>query len=401
MKNKIKIAMVVAETAPIPDVHGGGAERLVTMLINQNEVNQRVNFIVASKYDKQAKELSNKYKLTKFIYVQNNRFVVKIFNFFVRIINLRFNKKLKKHGYYDVIANKIDSDCDIIIDQNGYCNEIGFLSDRFGKKRILAHIHWMVNPSQRHIEDCYGGVIGVSYFITNYWLENSKKNSVEGLTVYSAVDEKRFLTKSNDESCSSILNKYRILETDFVFVYCGRLHAQKGVKELIQAFIQLNLDNCKLLIVGGSYLKNSSKTDYETEIRKLAEKHKNIIFTGFVNNEELCPIYNIADVQVIPTLTEEAAGLVAIEGLYCGLPIIATKSGGLPEYLDDQCSIIVDKGINVVNNLASAMKLLYVNGEKREKMSRAAFSRAKLYTQEKFYNDFVDTVEHYMKTKGF
>ena len=45
---KNKIALVAASTAPIPDVLGGGAERLVTMLIEQNEIDNKVEFIVFS-----------------------------------------------------------------------------------------------------------------------------------------------------------------------------------------------------------------------------------------------------------------------------------------------------------------------------------------------------------------
>ena len=400
MVNKIKIALVVAETAPIPDILGGGAERLVTMLIDQNEIEKKVQFVVTSKYNKKAKKLASKYKHTIFIYIRNKSPLTKIYNVLIRSMNKFLNANFKKHGYYDVIAKKLDSDCDILIDENGYCEEVGFLSESFGNEKIIAHIHWMVNPIAKNIDSFYGGVIGVSNYITNYWAQHSNCSGIERMTVYSAVDENRFLKDTSIENKLKLRNKYNINCEDFVYIYCGRLLEQKGVRELIEAFIKSDLANSKLIIIGGGNLKDTSVSEYEKGLHTLANKNENIIFTGYIDNENLSPLYGLADAQVIPTLVEEAAGLVAIEGMYSCLPIIATKSGGLQEYLDDKCSIMVEKDYDVVNNLSEAMKFLYFNREITKKMSVAARNRANNFTQKKYYNDFIENIEKYIRKKG-
>lgn len=399
MRNKIKIALVVAETAPVPDVLGGGAERLVTMLIDQNEVENRVKFIVTSKYNTRAKELATGYENTSFVFLKNKKPFDKICNALSQSMNKLFGKNYRKHGYYNVIAKKIDSDCDVLIDQNGYCKEVGFLCERFGTDRILAHIHWQVNPIDRGIDSFYGGVIGVSNYITDYWIQHSNRSKIEGMTVYSAVDQTRFSKKLSTDNILEYRQKYHINPEDFVYIYCGRLHEQKGARELIKAYMNLNLTDSKLLIVGGSHLKNASICKYEAELHAIASTNKNIVFTGYIDNENLLPLYSLSNVQVIPTLVEEAAGLVAIEGLYSGLPIIATKSGGLPEYLDDNCSIIVEKDYNLVDNLTDAMRNLYSDREMTQKMSMAARKRAEKFTQKKYYDDFIDCIEEYIRKK--
>lgn len=395
MNTKLKIALVVSETGPIPDVLGGGAERLVTMLINQNEIEDKAHFIVVSTYNKLAKKKSKKYKNTQFIYIRNINPFVKCYNLFSVLLSKITKSYIKKRGYYDVAAKKLNDKCDIVIDENGYTKEFDFFVKRYKIDQILAHIHWKVNPHEKQIDQFYGGAIGVSQFITKYWMDNSDNKITEGMVVYSAVDEKRFNNDFSEETLNNLRKKYSISKHDIVFLYCGRLHRQKGIAELVKAFNKLDAPNAKLLIVGGNILKDSKFNDFETRIHDLAKGNDRIVFTGYVNNEVLKYYYRVANVQIIPTITEEAAGLVAIEGMLSGLPIIACRSGGLPEYLDEKCSIIVEKNSDLVDNIRNAMEILYNSSNLREKMSYYAKEHAKNYTQKKFYNDFVDTIRSY------
>lgn len=69
-------------------------------------------------------------------------------------------------------------------------------------------------------------------------------------------------------------------------------------------------------------------------IRRLAESMKDrILFTGYINNEELPYMYNLANVAVLLSIWDEPAGLTMIEALSCGIPFISTYSGGIPEYI--------------------------------------------------------------------
>ena len=71
-----------------------------------------------------------------------------------------------------------------------------------------------------------------------------------------------------------------------------------------------------------------------------------VIHVGYINNDELYKYYQIADMQAVPSMWEEAAGLVAIEGMASGLPLVVTRSGGMVEYVDEKCALTVDKEKN-------------------------------------------------------
>ena len=75
-------------------------------------------------------------------------------------------------------------------------------------------------------------------------------------------------------------------------------------------------------------------------------------FTGYIENQKLYRYYQSADIQVIPSLWEEAAGLIAIEGMLSGLPLIITKSGGMIEYAPSNVAVWIDRD-NIIPKLQS------------------------------------------------
>ena len=91
----------------------------------------------------------------------------------------------------------------------------------------------------------------------------------------------------------------------------------------------------------------------------------------------------------MPTLVQEAAGLVAIEAMACGRPVLATRSGGLPEYLAGSQAVLVALHRDVPGQLAFAIEMLRDHPELRAEMGRAGAQAAKRFSVEAFYNDFV------------
>lgn len=113
-----------------------------------------------------------------------------------------------------------------------------------------------------------------------------------------------------------------------VVLFVGRLVERKGVQYLIEAMEGLN---AKLVIVG--------KGTYEEELRKKAEHFgSQIVFLGPRTHEELKYIYPSADVLCVPSVQEkdgvvEGFGLVTIEAMASGLPVIGSNSGGIKEVI--------------------------------------------------------------------
>lgn len=92
-----------------------------------------------------------------------------------------------------------------------------------------------------------------------------------------------------------IKEKYN-LDSDEYILFLARLVPEKGVHYLINAFNNIKTEK-KLVIAGGS----SHSSDYELEIRKQAAGNKNIIFTGFVRDQELAELYSNAYFYVLPS----------------------------------------------------------------------------------------------------
>ena len=126
--------------------------------------------------------------------------------------------------------------------------------------------------------------------------------------------------------------KLGLTPTDEVVVYVGRFDPRKGIETLVRAcgLIRENTPNLKLVIVGGS---DSEKSDGQERqrIEQLVQElglAEQTIFAGRVGHDRLPLYYTAADVCVIPS-HYEPFGLVAIEAMACGTPVVASDVGGL------------------------------------------------------------------------
>ncbi len=100
-------------------------------------------------------------------------------------------------------------------------------------------------------------------------------------------------------------------------------------------------------------------------------------------------MYKIADFAVLPSVWDDSAPLTVIEALTCGLPLITTNSGGIPEYATKDSSIILDRYDNLVDNLAKNIDELLLNDKKRQDMKKAAINASKKLTINEYYNNLI------------
>lgn len=120
-----------------------------------------------------------------------------------------------------------------------------------------------------------------------------------------------------------------------VVLFVGRLAEKKGVSYAIEAMRQVN--NAILVIAGDGPLK--SKLQRQAE-RVQQESGSTILFLGAKTHEELKGIYASADLFVMPSITakdgdKEGFGLVILEAFASGLPIVASRSGGITDIVKD------------------------------------------------------------------
>ena len=383
------------EVYPVPAVKGGAIEELVTILIEQNEIEKKAEFLVFSMDNEEAKEKARTYQHTKIVYLPKTTLADRLVNRILRYSNrLIKGKTLIDIAYYRKVFKYLkEHPVDAIVAEGGLYHELRRFAEEFGKDKLYLHIHHHL-LCEPYIDYLYGNVIGISEFITKEWMRTTEDKDVHPYTVYNCVNEEKFNQRITKEEREKLRASFGFTEEDTVVMYCGRILEVKGARELVQAVLNSKDSHIKLLMIGSAISGGNTATPYVEEVKQLVAQAENRIkFTGYIDNKELYRYYQSADLQVIPSLWEEAAGLIAIEGMLSGLPLIVTKSGGMIEYATDDVAIWVDRE-DIVANLEREIKELAGNEEKRSKMREASLERAKAFPKSRFYKEFIEVFEH-------
>ena len=149
----------------------------------------------------------------------------------------------------------------------------------------------------------------------------------------------------------------------------------------------------KLLVIGAdAYGAKQRTTKYIQKLQDEALKIQDSIkFTGFIDYQEVPFYLKMADIAVVPSMWEEPFGLTVVEAMAAGLPLITTRSGGIPEICEGVATIVNRE--NIVNNLANAIFDLYNYPEKRQAMAKASLERSKLFDKETYAKNFFAAIE--------
>jgi glycogen(starch) synthase len=155
-------------------------------------------------------------------------------------------------------------------------------------------------------------------------------------------------------------------------VFVGRLAPQKGVRTLVEAARLLKTPGVKVLLVGDG----PQRSMLEREVRRLGVGDVVHLF-GFVSHDRVPTVLTHADLLVLPSLYEEL-GTILLEAMWVGLPIVASRTGGIPDVIDDGVN-----GLLVVPGdpgaLARAIDRLLAEPDLARRLGEAARERARDY----------------------
>lgn len=161
-----------------------------------------------------------------------------------------------------------------------------------------------------------------------------------------------------------------------VLLFVGRIEPLKGINVLIRAAAQLE-GRFQLLVVGG----DAKDARRKGELRRLAKEigvAGKIVFADAVPHEGLANIYNAADICVVPSYYE-SFGLVALEAMACGVPVVASRVGGLKETVQDgRTGYLVPW--RCPEPFAERLDLLLTNEALRRNLGREARKAAEPYS---------------------
>lgn len=413
-KNKaIKLAIFSPNILPIPAVDGGAVEELITYIVKENEKHHN--------YDIDLYTVDNANKLSKCNYKYTNlirmRYVpdvkrkkfIKFYNkFLIRLPNGRvksdfsqmITSKFKKN-YYDAV---------LVEDNREVFNS---LVSKVRKERLYFHIHddiyiygnklnavqKLLHPDQSHM---IKGIIKSSTKIitASHYLENrfQKLGALNTENLYNAAIKK-------DLNCLSpllrnkIRSKYKIPKNTVVFAFIGRFANDKGLDRLLKSLKLLDENlNFKCLIVGKNWLNSTSENNYSDQLSQIYDSmsdklKQKIIFTGYIDHLNISNIYSISDCVVVPS-RNEAFGIVALEAMIMGIPVLASSVGGLPEVIG-RSSILVKNDKYFVTRLSKAMGKIYYDSNLRKEISSLEIRQSQKFptTEEQYFENFCRIVK--------
>lgn len=198
------------------------------------------------------------------------------------------------------------------------------------------------------------------------------------------------LFKISEDETKTTRKKLNILYHEKVILFLSFITKQKGADIAIRSFKRLVNENknLKLIIAGnGEYLDEAKSLVNQLDIKP------NVIFTGFIPNQDASKYYNAADIFIFPTLRLESFGIVIIEAMACGRPIIASNIGGIPDVIDDSINGLLIPPGNI-DELTKKTLFLLKNKDFANKLAINAREKAvQKFSLEKMVEETINVFE--------
>lgn len=193
----------------------------------------------------------------------------------------------------------------------------------------------------------------------------------------------------NEEELKKIRDKYNL--PDKFALFTGNVNWNKNLINLSEAALKAGID---LVLIGKSFEERSNLEHPEMKSFKLFLKNfssnSRIHILGFVNDEDLVAITNLADIQLLPSFAE-GFGLPILEAQICGTPVITSNISSMPE-VAGRGALMVNP--NSVEDISRAINRVMNNKELREALIKEGFINIKRFSWKRVAQE---TAEVYAK----
>lgn len=158
-----------------------------------------------------------------------------------------------------------------------------------------------------------------------------------------------------------------------IILQVGRPEPWKGAGLLIEAASRMTATNWEVWLVGGAVTREQET--FLEELRDLALARGVVEQVKFLGERNDVPaVMAAADVFCQPNLTPEPFGIVFVEALYAGLPVVSVRHGGVVGIVNRSCGVLVEPGS--VDELSAALERLVTQPDERRRLTRVAPARA-------------------------
>ncbi len=197
---------------------------------------------------------------------------------------------------------------------------------RIASRRVTFFPRYRISQSLKYHHTCHA-VIAVSYFIRKLLVQSGiPATKIE--VIYDGIDFPESLPGTEERF--SIRKSFQLDDHNFVIGHAGAFTSEKGQEVAIQAFqlLERALPNARLLLAGDGPLLELLKRRYS-----IADPQGKIRFVGYLDS--LYAFMNCLDLFIMPSLAE-GLGSSALIAMAHGVPVIASRVGGLSEIVDEQ-----------------------------------------------------------------
>jgi len=221
-------------------------------------------------------------------------------------------------------------------------------------------------PGDRRLARGIDAWVACSHF--NAW-QIGDRYSVYPNAIFNGVDITRFSPDCRDPELRTALG---VQDEDVLFAFAGRLVGWKGMQVAIAALAEPELRDfpARLMIIGGGAARES----WQALARELHVGDR-VRFVPPQAHGELPRYYASADAGIFPSLGDEAFGITIAEAMACGLPVVASYNGGIPEVVGNEGSAGLLFEIGNVSQCARAMAALCASPARRQFMGLRARQR--------------------------
>ena len=209
------------------------------------------------------------------------------------------------------------------------------------------------------------------------------------VVVHNGITMSQFETPADDDPGWKVFERYNIDRSKPTLLFVGRITRQKGLPYLLQALHFVD-PNIQVVLCAGAPDTPEIMEEVKTAFAKLDEERGNIIWIEeMLPKPELNALEHGCDAFICPSIYEPL-GIVNLEAMACGLPVVASATGGIPEVVvDGETGYLVpvdqlhdgtgtptnpDK---FVHDMADAINRIMADPEKAKRMGQAGYERAR------------------------
>ncbi len=375
-----KVVMCPGPWHPMPPIKGAAVETWIYEVAKRILKYQIYIFSIGSPF-----HLKREVKEGVFFYRINigriyNRIFKKLLGWDVYSYNDRLFRLIKEINPHIVHLQNHYASKDLILE----------IRKKLPATKIVLHMH---NISSK-IDSSFprlDAFVGVSNFITEHYKSFLKADLFK--TIYNGIDLEKFLAVRKRKK--DLKRRIQKTSTQKNIFFVGRISPEKGVEKFVRlANLCKDIKELKFFCVGEISTKGDKLKYYQELINFIKrEKLENIEFWDWVSPFKIHMIYPMADLIVIPSKVEEAFGLVALEAMAAGVPVIAAAKGGMKEYLKDGENAIVIEDYENFETIAKENLLDLLQSPK--KMKKLSANALKLIATRFTWEKVAEEVENF------